>query len=75
MPVFDYKCHDCGDVVEQLELLGKEYSAPICPICKYNMRRLLGTFSVRGFTRVPRNHLPKSKYPDVGEWDYSDKLE
>lgn len=42
MPIFEYKCGDCGKVFENLELPGSEKKEPLCPACNgANVARLI----------------------------------
>jgi len=44
MPIFEYKCNDCGHVMEFLE---KQTSKHICEKCKSeNLQKLFSGFSV-----------------------------
>jgi len=48
MPLYEYKCRDCGTVFE--ELVGKTVpdSMPLCPKCgSDNCERLFSTFAAR----------------------------
>jgi len=66
MPIWDFKCPQCG--VKALDILSKGDYSLACPKCGQEMEHVLSTFSIRGFPKVPRNHLPKRL---GGEWDYS----
>ena len=48
MPLFDIHCDTCGEELTDV-LLPAEPTNEICPQCGSQMRRKLGTFSVRGF--------------------------
>ena len=34
MPIFEFKCGDCGHVFEDLVLVCKDVNEVICPVCK-----------------------------------------
>jgi len=49
MPIYEYKCHDCGGVTEVLARPGEE--APMCQECgSSQLTRQLSTFAVGGKT-------------------------
>jgi len=49
MPLFEYRCSDCGKKSEELVLAGDSASAPTCPACgSGSMSRLLSTFAAHG---------------------------
>jgi putative FmdB family regulatory protein len=58
MPIYDFKCLDCGEVSEITT--GINASAPPCPKCDSNkMKRLLSTsFAVFRDGRLPPDDLP-----------------
>ena len=44
MPVYEYKCKECGHTFERLQFRGEEESR--CPRCKGGVIRLLSPFSI-----------------------------
>jgi len=52
MPLFEYRCSDCGKKSEELVMAGDTASAPTCPACgSMSMRRLLSTFAAHGSSK------------------------
>ena len=66
MPLYEYKCSDCGKKSEELILAGDAASRPACPACgSKKMSRLLSTFAAHGGSKGG------SDFPDLpcGEGD------
>jgi putative FmdB family regulatory protein len=48
MPIYSYKCNECGTVFDMLVGIGKGSEKPQCPKCKSKkLERILSTFAVR----------------------------
>ena len=48
MPIYSYKCKECGAVFDLLVGVGKDSAEPQCPECKSKrFARILSTFAVR----------------------------
>lgn len=58
MPLYEYKCDDCGQVVEVLEARVKNRAEGYCPICE-GERKFTKLFSL---TAAPQ----KSEFADMG---------
>ncbi|MDH4222288.1 MAG: zinc ribbon domain-containing protein [candidate division Zixibacteria bacterium] len=44
MPIFEYKCEDCGKVSEVFQLKAKQENTIVCPDCGSNrMKRLMSS--------------------------------
>ena len=50
MPLFEYRCTDCGSLTEQMVLAGdSDWSAPVCAKCgSAHTSRLLSRFAAHG---------------------------
>lgn len=59
MPIYDFKCDECDVVVEKMQ--HHSDPAPHCPSCNKEMKRLMGTPSVRIVGR-------KGYHKDTGDW-------
>ena len=44
MPIYEYRCQNCGYVFEKLVRMGAS-DVPPCPECKGSARRLVSTFA------------------------------
>ena len=59
MPIFEFKCGDCGHVFEDLVLVCKDVNEVICPVCKSsNTSKLISKFgysSSSGFVSSSRS--------------------
>ena len=55
MPIYDFKCLDCGKVSEITISINAQ--APPCPLCRSNkMKRLISTsFSIWRYGRPPKD--------------------
>ncbi len=52
MPLFEYRCSDCGKKSEELVLAGDAAAPPECPACgSRKMSRLLSTFAAHGTSK------------------------
>ena len=52
MPLFEYRCSDCGRKSEELVLAGDTAAEPECPACgSPRMTRLLSTFAAHGTSK------------------------
>ncbi len=52
MPLFEYRCSQCGKKSEEIVLAGDTVSAPKCPSCgSRKMTRLLSTFAAHGSSK------------------------
>ena len=52
MPIFEYRCQDCG---HQFEKLVSRSQQPTCPACQgAKLEQLLSVFAVRGSTATKR---------------------
>lgn len=51
MPLFNYRCSECGVLVELLLLPGDQVDGKKCPACQSEMKREVGrpNFKVKGF--------------------------
>ncbi|MDH5186650.1 MAG: zinc ribbon domain-containing protein [candidate division WOR-3 bacterium] len=48
MPIYSYKCGECGTAFDILVGVGKDSAEPQCPKCKSKkLERILSTFAVR----------------------------
>ena len=48
MPLFEFRCSDCGKKTEELVLAGDKARTPKCPSCgSKRMARLLSTFAAQ----------------------------
>lgn len=50
MPIFEYKCEKCGDVVEEIVSIKDNVTTPKCKVCGIDMKRIvsLSTFHLKG---------------------------
>lgn len=48
MPIYEYKCTECGEKVQKLENVGKDSSGETCPVCRKG--KLKKVFSLFGTT-------------------------
>ncbi len=56
MPMFEYRCGDCGARTEELVLAGDSAQAPICGTCgSHDLSRLLSTFAAQSSGNGPTN--------------------
>jgi putative FmdB family regulatory protein len=47
MPIYDYKCQECGEVVELLMSVPGDSEIPVCPHCgSHNMEKLVSAPSL-----------------------------
>ncbi len=66
MPLYEYRCRQCGHSLEEIQPMGAEPPSP-CPKCGGELRRVYGRVAVRfsgwGFahndTLVPSDRRPK----------------
>lgn len=64
MPTYDYKCIDCGHTFEYFQSI-KDEPLTECPVCKGNVKRLIGAgsspiFKGTGFYQTDYKNSSKS---------------
>lgn len=71
MPIYDYKCKDCGN---QFELLVLKATVPACPSCEsQSLEQLLSTGIAVSTTEVSRARVKKAREKYIASKDYKDK--
>jgi putative FmdB family regulatory protein len=75
MPLYEYRCADCGNEFECLRSLSQMDSAVACPACRSaRTQRKVSTFIAKGWTRgkVVGGRLPPEEY-ELVPTDHSDE--
>ncbi|MDI6840604.1 MAG: zinc ribbon domain-containing protein [bacterium] len=55
MPIYEYKCEDCGKVTEFFQQSWKQKEAPVCPDCgSRHLSRLISTPGIVGVSESPK---------------------
>ncbi|MCB0047237.1 MAG: zinc ribbon domain-containing protein [Caldilineaceae bacterium] len=59
MPLYEYACHECGEVFEKLVSMSKADAPQVCPACGGGQsRRKLSSFAVSGGGRSSGGSMP-----------------
>lgn len=54
MPIYEYRCQDCGQKFEKLVRVNSDETELVCPGCgSKHAERLLSLFGTSGFTTTP----------------------
>ena len=60
MPIYDYRCLDCGSLSEFLVGVGSGNRSPLCPQCgSHRLEKALSLVNpIKARERSPRRHFP-----------------
>ena len=54
MPIYEYRCQDCGEKFEKLVRINSEQIELVCPNCgSKEAEKLLSVFGTSGFSTTP----------------------
>lgn len=49
MPIYEYKCDECGELIQYLQKVGEDTSGEACPACKKGrLHKVFSLFSSSG---------------------------